>query len=82
MLANVLIDFVVGLVPWIGDILDVFYKSNQYNLTILSVRSLLTRFQGCMPCLPCHLQPYFSIYHRYMFSYFNRELLLPYQSEK
>ncbi|KAG0057179.1 hypothetical protein BGZ83_001122 [Gryganskiella cystojenkinii] len=36
MLANVLIDFVVGLVPWIGDILDVFYKSNQYNLTILT----------------------------------------------
>ncbi|KAF9282775.1 hypothetical protein BGZ68_005761 [Mortierella alpina] len=36
MLVNVLIDFVVGLVPWIGDILDVFYKSNQYNLTILT----------------------------------------------
>ncbi|GJJ71742.1 hypothetical protein EMPS_04099 [Entomortierella parvispora] len=36
MLANVLIDFIVGLVPWIGDILDVFYKSNQYNLTILT----------------------------------------------
>ncbi|KAG0304341.1 hypothetical protein BGZ98_005644, partial [Dissophora globulifera] len=36
MLVNVFIDFVVGLVPWIGDILDVFYKSNQYNLTILT----------------------------------------------
>ncbi|KAF9089161.1 hypothetical protein BGX27_002546, partial [Mortierella sp. AM989] len=36
MLVNVLIDFVVGLVPWVGDILDVLYKSNQYNLTILS----------------------------------------------
>ncbi|KAF9352314.1 hypothetical protein BGX26_009848 [Mortierella sp. AD094] len=36
MFANVLIDFVVGLVPWIGDILDVFYKSNEYNLTILT----------------------------------------------
>jgi len=40
MLANILIDFVVGLVPWIGDILDVFYKSNQYNLTILTVSHL------------------------------------------
>lgn len=37
MLINVAIDFVVGLVPWIGDLLDVFYKSNQYNLTILTV---------------------------------------------
>ena len=40
MLANVLIDFVVGLIPWIGDILDVFYKSNRYNLTILTVSRL------------------------------------------
>lgn len=37
MLLNVALDFIVGLVPWIGDILDVFYKSNQYNLSILSV---------------------------------------------
>ncbi|KAF9302185.1 hypothetical protein BGZ74_005706 [Mortierella antarctica] len=36
MLANVLIDFVVGLVPTVGDILDAFYKSNSYNLNILS----------------------------------------------
>ncbi|KAF9017966.1 hypothetical protein CPC16_010479 [Podila verticillata] len=36
MLANVLIDFVVGLVPTVGDFLDAFYKSNSYNLNILS----------------------------------------------
>ncbi|KAF9903239.1 hypothetical protein EC991_004062 [Linnemannia zychae] len=30
------IPVIVGLIPWVGDILDVFYKSNQYNLTILS----------------------------------------------
>ncbi|KAF9187411.1 hypothetical protein BGZ51_001317 [Haplosporangium sp. Z 767] len=36
MLVNVLIDFVVGLIPWVGDILDAFYKSNQYNVTILA----------------------------------------------
>ncbi|KAG0254520.1 hypothetical protein BG011_005682 [Mortierella polycephala] len=41
MLVNVLIDFVVGLVPWVGDILDVFYKSNQYNVTILAVENRL-----------------------------------------
>ncbi|KAF9580861.1 hypothetical protein BGW38_002330 [Lunasporangiospora selenospora] len=36
MLINVLIDFVIGLLPWVGDFLDIFYKSNQYNLTLFA----------------------------------------------
>ncbi|KAF9161407.1 hypothetical protein DFQ26_004558 [Actinomortierella ambigua] len=35
LLMNVLIDLVVGILPWVGDILDVLYKSNIYNLQIL-----------------------------------------------
>ncbi|KAF9972531.1 hypothetical protein BGZ73_004333 [Actinomortierella ambigua] len=35
LLLNVVIDLVVGVIPWVGDALDVLYKSNIYNLQIL-----------------------------------------------
>ncbi|KAI9829526.1 MAG: hypothetical protein M1826_005570 [Phylliscum demangeonii] len=35
MLFNVILDFVVGLVPFLGDIADVFYRCNTRNVVIL-----------------------------------------------
>lgn len=35
MLRNILIDFIIGAVPFIGIIGDVFYRSNSRNLKIL-----------------------------------------------
>jgi hypothetical protein len=35
MLLNIFIDLVVGTVPFIGDIADVFWKSNSKNLALL-----------------------------------------------
>ncbi len=35
MLWNVLIDWVVGLVPILGDVVDVFFKSNNRNMALL-----------------------------------------------
>jgi bacillopeptidase F (M6 metalloprotease family) len=35
MMINVLIDFVIGLVPFIGDIVDAVYKCNTRNAVIL-----------------------------------------------
>lgn len=36
MLGNILLDFLVGVIPVIGDIFDIFYKSNIRNLDILN----------------------------------------------
>jgi|SRR5579884_1166999 len=33
--ANIAIDFLLGLVPWIGAIPDFFFRSNTYNLRII-----------------------------------------------
>lgn len=35
MLRNCLIDFVIGLVPFAGDIVDVFFKANRKNVRII-----------------------------------------------
>lgn len=35
MMINVLIDFVIGLVPFIGDVADAVYKCNTRNAVIL-----------------------------------------------
>lgn len=35
MIFNILFDFVIGLLPIIGDLADFFYRSNQMNLEIL-----------------------------------------------
>lgn len=35
MVANVLIDFVIGSVPVLGDVADVFFKANLRNLDLL-----------------------------------------------
>jgi len=35
MLINIVIDFFIGIIPGIGDIMDVIYKSNIYNLNLL-----------------------------------------------
>ncbi len=35
MVRNILIDVVLGITPFIGDIADIFYKANSKNLKIL-----------------------------------------------
>lgn len=35
MMRNTLIDFVLGFIPIVGDIADVFYKSNRSNVRIM-----------------------------------------------
>lgn len=35
MIANVVMDFLVGLIPVLGDVADVFYKANKKNLVII-----------------------------------------------
>lgn len=35
MIGNVLIDFIVGVVPYLGVIFDIFYKANIRNVKIL-----------------------------------------------
>jgi hypothetical protein len=35
MMANVALDTAVGAVPFVGDVLDVFYKANRRNLRII-----------------------------------------------
>jgi hypothetical protein len=35
MISNIVIDFLMGSIPFIGDIGDVFYRSNSRNLIIL-----------------------------------------------
>lgn len=36
MLGNIVVDFLVGIIPVLGDIFDIFYKSNIRNLDILN----------------------------------------------
>jgi hypothetical protein len=47
MLGNVALDTTVGAIPVVGDVLDVFYKSNRRNLKIL--REHLERERGVRP---------------------------------
>jgi hypothetical protein len=35
MLKNIGIDFLLGLIPFVGDVVDLFYKSNQKNVRIM-----------------------------------------------
>ncbi|CAB4381088.1 unnamed protein product [Rhizophagus irregularis] len=35
MFMHVLIDCIIGLIPVVGDVIDVFYKANIYNMNIL-----------------------------------------------
>lgn len=35
MLSNIVIDFILGLIPVVGNISDIFFKSNTKNLEIL-----------------------------------------------
>ncbi|RIA96100.1 hypothetical protein C1645_688215, partial [Glomus cerebriforme] len=35
MFINVVIDCFIGIIPYLGDILDVFYKANIYNINML-----------------------------------------------
>ncbi|MDF1719933.1 MAG: DUF4112 domain-containing protein [Minwuia sp.] len=41
MLINVLLDFVVGLVPVLGDVFDIFFRANTSNVDLL--RDYLSR---------------------------------------
>jgi hypothetical protein len=35
MIKNVILDFLIGLLPVVGDVADVFYKANKKNLQII-----------------------------------------------
>jgi hypothetical protein len=35
MLKNIGVDFLLGLIPFVGDLVDIFYKSNQKNVRIM-----------------------------------------------
>ncbi len=35
MILNIIIDFIVGFIPYLGVILDIFYRSNLRNIKIL-----------------------------------------------
>ena len=35
MILNALIDFLVGLIPGVGDVFDIFWKSNRKNANLL-----------------------------------------------
>ena len=35
MLKNILLDFVLGLLPLVGDIADLFYRANQKNVRMM-----------------------------------------------
>lgn len=40
---NIAVDYVVGIVPVLGDVADAFYKANRRNLTLLRGHALGTR---------------------------------------
>ena len=35
MIKNIIVDFLIGLLPVVGDVADVFYKANRKNLQII-----------------------------------------------
>jgi hypothetical protein len=35
MIKNIILDFLIGLLPVIGDVADIFYKANKKNLQII-----------------------------------------------
>ena len=37
MLRNIVFDFVLGLIPFVGDIIDFFYKANVKNVRIMEM---------------------------------------------
>ena len=39
MISNIIIDFVMGSIPFLGDIGDVYHRANTRNLTILTSHS-------------------------------------------
>ena len=46
MFVNIIVDFVIGFVPWIGFIGDIFFKANIRNLAILKKYSHRTVIEG------------------------------------
>lgn len=48
MITNVIADFLIGLVPLVGDVADVFYKANKKNLTIIHDHLGKTVVEGTM----------------------------------
>lgn len=43
MALNIAVDYVVGSIPFVGDIFDVFWKSNQRNVELIRQRATGTR---------------------------------------
>ncbi len=43
---NIISDFLIGLVPIVGDISDLFYRSNSKNLAIIETHIALTKNQS------------------------------------
>src|SRR5689334_5282763 len=46
MLLNIVIDALVGAIPFLGDIFDVFYKANQRNMQLLQQHYVEGKHQG------------------------------------
>lgn len=46
MTLNILIDFLVGAVPFIGQVFDFFYKANSRNISLLKKHYEEGRYQG------------------------------------
>ncbi|MFT7590035.1 MAG: hypothetical protein ACI959_002257 [Limisphaerales bacterium] len=46
MMGNVILDFIVGLIPVIGDIFDLGYKSNIRNLNLLKAHYQEGKYRG------------------------------------
>lgn len=46
MILNVVIDSVVGAIPVVGDIFDIYFKANQRNMTLMRQHYMEGRHQG------------------------------------
>lgn len=42
MYRNVIFDFFLGLIPWVGDISDFFYRANAKNMELLKKHKVIT----------------------------------------
>lgn len=50
MIRNLIVDFIIGLVPFIGDLGDFFFKSNHLNWEILQNHLHIDSMEGKLIC--------------------------------
>jgi hypothetical protein len=60
MIRNCLIDFVLGLLPLLGDLFDIFYKANTANVKIMQNWWLSTHKNALQNATQSHLQQWQS----------------------